>query len=322
MKSCTRTHIRRGFTLVELLVVIGIIAVLVGILLPALNKARRAAATVQCSSNMKQIAQAMLMYTNANKGRLMPCQIKAGGDVYPNGWWWATELVRGKYIQSPSCYDTPGGSTANKKFAKNSVFRCPEGTDEDALKGGAGNYPTDAKNNGYQLGNDTQAAQEGFGIPAWYMLSSRNLSGSGAWPNGGKITPFLYFSTADATHPSTDLADPQWQRTISQVRKASEMVMIVEAADSNWFDQTQGTAPYDKIWLKRLGARHGTKTADGANAYTNFAFFDGHVGLYATEPFTRKAPAGTPGASGSGDNSLTCFNSGTIFFLNKQNPGK
>ena len=47
-----------------------------------------------------------------------------------------------------------------------------------------------------------------------------------------KITPFLYFNNADSTHPSTDLKDPQWQRTISMVRKAGEVVMIVEAADT------------------------------------------------------------------------------------------
>jgi prepilin-type N-terminal cleavage/methylation domain-containing protein/prepilin-type processing-associated H-X9-DG protein len=55
---------RRAFTLVELLVVIGIIAVLIGILLPSLNKAREAANRSACLSGQRQLYQAMLMYAN------------------------------------------------------------------------------------------------------------------------------------------------------------------------------------------------------------------------------------------------------------------
>jgi prepilin-type N-terminal cleavage/methylation domain-containing protein/prepilin-type processing-associated H-X9-DG protein len=310
---------QQAFTLVELLVVIGIIAVLIGILLPALNKARRAAATVQCASNMKQISQAMLMYINANKGHFMPCQIKAGGDVYPNGWWWATELVRGKYITAPNAYPTPGG---DREVASSSVFRCPEGFAEDSFSGGAGDYPTDTKNNSFIIGNNTQAKAEGFGILSWYMLNSRNLSSSGAWPKGGKITPFLYFSSNTGGSPSKDLVDPQWQRTLSMIKKSSEMVMIVESADSNWCDQGisgkyNGSNGGIANYLNRLGARHGKKTADGANASTNFAFFDGHVGLYETAPYGRLCPSWVKGASNP-DNSLPAHYHDTIFYLNRQ----
>jgi len=54
------------------------------------------------------------------------------------------------------------------------------------------------------------------------------------------------------------------------------------------------------------------KTADGANAWTNFAFFDGHVSLYPTEPYSRRQ------ASGGNDNALIDYWSDTIFYLKNQ----
>ncbi len=68
----SKTSRRLGFTLVELLIVIAIIAVLIGILLPVLASARRAALDAHCKSNMRQICAAMLNYAAENRGRFPP----------------------------------------------------------------------------------------------------------------------------------------------------------------------------------------------------------------------------------------------------------
>lgn len=83
MARQTQSRPTRGFSLVELLVVIGIIAALVGILLPALNAAREHAKRIVCMSNTHQLAIAWTMYAQANRGRL--CSANPSSDTFLAG---------------------------------------------------------------------------------------------------------------------------------------------------------------------------------------------------------------------------------------------
>ena len=132
---------RSAFTLIELLVVIAIIGILVGLLLPAVQKVRAAAARMSCGNNLHQIGLATHMY-NDSSGKLPAGWVtsRPGGAIAPSpGWSWSLLILPN--IEQGNLYTaigpdlvTPGGpSAANLPYLQTPIksYRCPADSGPD-----------------------------------------------------------------------------------------------------------------------------------------------------------------------------------------------
>ena len=135
---------RRGFTLVELLVVIAVLAILAGLLLPALASARNKARKVECLSNLRQLVLASTVYSNEFDGAYMPC---ARWESDPVVYWWGANDEQTDY-EAGFIYDYIG----MRPNAVHSVFDCPAQPWGSYTPQGAAQAPTSTYGyNGYYL---------------------------------------------------------------------------------------------------------------------------------------------------------------------------
>ncbi len=300
-----------GFTLVELLVVISIIAILIALLLPALAAAKQDANSVVCLSNLKSQGQMLAEYGAEYQGAI-PYGRTVGASYGTNMWgtddWTTLLFCNSQGISAASLAQawwyplsaTPMNSTQVDSLAEAwaKVFTCPAAT--IPLNPGS---PVSHPN--FPIGNYTTYACN----PNFFMTClPPNSQGVGAYFTGGHQPQTVIFKMSNATDPSQQIATGD-STQVTQYGDAGGAGPVFYWCQNVWPDfktaspedliSSQGLAPALNSnndypianWAVGLRYRHGQPSANARGGWANALFLDGHA---ASIPNNR-APAGMPG---------------------------
>jgi prepilin-type N-terminal cleavage/methylation domain-containing protein/prepilin-type processing-associated H-X9-DG protein len=305
------TRQQTGFTLVELLVVIGIIALLISILLPALSKARRSANTILSSSNMRQISMGMIMYANQYKGAIVGNAYTSGAFLHTTGysdfncpdviqmWDWESPIaaVLGMKFPPAAIGSSVAARTARFQFlAQQKAFKDPE---NDLTYHAGGTTFNVNLGTAQVISYYTSIYFQYIYLPQGntdYTLSQYNVQTGGFYPNISKV--------GDTSSKVWLMEGCRW----TDYGATTQQLPVYQAGFNaeDYFQMFSDTGPFDIKTDSFLGPqmplsmRHGARNVSpGANLATstpsiyatyrmNVAFFDGHVetldGLKAMNP--------------------------------------
>lgn len=267
----------RAFTLVELLVVIGIIALLVGMLLPVLSKVRQQASQLKCMSNERTIGQAMQMYSNENRGAIVPTVVWANGISNADGWYFL--LISGKYLPDP--FITNGGTVG--AASSNTVLVCPSVREQQVANDIS--MPTGIpSSDGYGRhvsriilpngDSPTNGAGGACIVDIAYAVNGATASNAGA---NGATAAQLATLPLQGVNWAGGTQQTNRGHKVTDYKYSPQTVILLDGTDWNLFNGQ--TLPY----LERIvGARHGKWLGpNGTAAYStgtcNVLFLDGHA---------------------------------------------